>query len=76
VSQLPLRLFQTILSASLGVWLVREAVRALRTGVASGRYLSFRRRENAALFWLIVTLQVVFSGVCLFVLVRAWVHQP
>jgi hypothetical protein len=76
MSQLPLRLMQTALSASLGVWLVREAIRALKTGQARGRYLSFERRENPALFWLIVTLQIGFSAVCLLVLLRAWIFGP
>jgi hypothetical protein len=72
-SPLPVRLVQTALSVSLGVWLFREALRAIRTGQASGRYLSFERGESPALFWLIVTLQAAFSVVCLFVLVRAWI---
>jgi len=76
MSQLALRLFQTAASVSIGAWLIREAIRAIRAGEARGRYLVFRHRENPGLFWLIVTLQAGFSGVCLVVLVRAWMSAP
>jgi hypothetical protein len=66
MSQVPFRLVQTVLSASVSVWLAREAGRAFKTGRASGRYLSFRRHENPMLFWLIVTLQICFSGIYFF----------
>jgi hypothetical protein len=72
VAELALRLFQTIASAALALWLIRETVQALRTGHARGRYLSFQRRESPACFWLTVTVQAAFSVVCLLLLVRAW----
>ena len=72
MSEMPLRLFQTIASAALAAWLIRETVRAIVTGHARGRYLSFRRGESPAFFWLTVTLQAVFSVVCLLLVVRAW----
>ena len=73
MSEFSFRLFQTIASAALAAWLIRETVRAISTGHARGRYLSFRRRESPAFFWLTVTLQAAFSVVCLLLVVHAWV---
>jgi hypothetical protein len=76
MTQLPLRVFQTAASGALAAWLVREAVRAVRSGQARGRYLSFKRAESPMPFWLVIIAQAALAGVCLFVLVRAWTSGP
>jgi hypothetical protein len=62
---------QAVLCIAIGGWLTFELVRALRTGVGRGRYLSFNRRQDPAPYWLIVALQGGLAVACFWLAVHA-----
>jgi hypothetical protein len=62
---------QAILCLAVGGWLTFELVRALRTGEGRGRYLSFARRKDPALFWLTVLVQGGLATTCFWLVVQA-----
>jgi len=55
----------------IGGLLAREVVRAVKTGQARGRFLTFARDEFPTLFWLTVGAQVILAVVCGWLVVRA-----
>ena len=62
---------QAILCLGVGAWLLFELLRALRTGEGRGRYLSFSRRQEPALYWLIVVVQAGLTTTCFWLTVNA-----
>jgi hypothetical protein len=69
------RFLQGTLSLALGGWLTYELFRALSTGRARGRFLSFERRQDPILFWMVVIVQGGLAVACLFVMIGAWLRH-
>jgi hypothetical protein len=64
-------LIQMILCLGVGAWLMFELFRALRTGEGRGRFLSFKRGEDPALYWLVILAQASLATMCFWLTVDA-----
>ena len=59
-----------VLMTALAAWLGYDAVSAMRSGVANARGILYPRTKHPMMFWLIVTVQIGFTILCFYVLLR------